>query len=405
MRYGHISVAIPVLAEYENIPHLVESLRCQSFKNFDIYICVNNREGWADDGDEQHCAMYHDNQKTLQYLQSPDAGLPLTVIDRSSPQKGWQGKQHGVGWARKILFETISNNHNSNELIVSLDADTSFSNTYLESVIEAFNSHPGHSALCVPYYHPLSGNDTLDRPLLRYETYMRHYLLNFMAISSPYAFSALGSAMAFPLWAYKRVGGITPLQGGEDFYLMQKFAKTGQLLLSCNDIVKPQGRTSARVPFGTGPAIAKGIDSMDIAYPLYPIEGFRAVADTYAMFPHLYDEDVETPMSDFLRQQLKTDDLWQPLRKNFKTRELFIHACSERVDGLRILQFLKTFPLRRAEAELETLCKPHGISMPTDFNFRSSSIADIDKVRNGLFHLEQKMRFEQDNTIKESFQR
>lgn len=139
---------------------------------------------------------------------------------------------------------------------------------------------------------------------------------------------------------------------------------------------------------------------MDATYPLYPVEGFQAVADTYALFDKLYDEDVETPMSDFLRQQLKTGNLWQPLRKNFKTRDLFIHACQERVDGLRILQFLKTFPVRRAEAELETLCKLHGISMPTDFNFRSSSVADIDKVRNGLFHLEQKMRFEKNNTIK-----
>jgi len=261
------------------------------------------------------------------------------------------------------------------------------------------NSAPHHSALCLPYYHLLSGDGTLDRPMLRYEIYMRHYLLNLLTISSPYAFTALGSAMAFPLWAYRRVGGITPLQGGEDFYLMQKFAKTGRVLLSCNEVVRPQGRPSLRVPFGTGPAIAKGLDSMDATYPLYPVEGFQAVADTYALFDKLYDEDVEMPMSDFLRQQLKTGNLWQPLRKNFKTRDLFIHACQERVDGLRILQFLKTFPVRRAEAELETLCKLHGISMPTDFNFRSSSVADIDKVRNGLFHLEQKMRFEKNNTI------
>lgn len=400
MRYRHVSVAIPVLAEYKNLPRLVEALLSQSFKNFDIYICVNNREGWADDGDGQHSAMYHDNQKALQYLQSLDAGQPLTVIDRSSPTKGWQGKQHGVGWARKTLYDAIAATHDNDELIVSLDADTEFSASYLETVCSAMNSAPHHSALCLPYYHLLSGDDTLDRPMLRYEIYMRHYLLNLLTINCPYAFTALGSAMAFPLWAYKRVGGITPLQGGEDFYLMQKFAKTGRVLLSCNEVVRPQGRPSLRVPFGTGPAIAKGLDSMDATYPLYPVEGFQAVADTYALFDKLYDEDVETPMSDFLRQQLKTGNLWQPLRKNFKARDLFIHACQERVDGLRILQFLKTFPVRRAEAELETLCKLHGISMPTDFNFRSSSVADIDKVRNGLFHLEQKMRFEKNNTIK-----
>ena len=260
-----------------------------------------------------------------------------------------------------MLFDSIAKECDDNELIVSLDADTSFSNTYLESVLCAMNKHPEHSVLSVPYYHPLSNDEYDDRAMLRYEIYMRHYIINLLESGNPYAFTALGSAMVFPLWAYKKVGGITPLQGGEDFYLMQKFAKTGRVLLSCNETVKPQGRKSQRVPFGTGPAIAKGIDSMDITYPLYPAEGFDAVRETYALFFRLYTEDIETPMSDFLRQQLKTDDIWEPMRKNFKTRELFIHACSERVDGLRILQFLKTLPLRSAEEELLLFCNKHRI--------------------------------------------
>ena len=250
------------------------------------------------------------------------------------------------------------------------------------------NSHSENNALCVPYYHPLSGDEQSDRAMLRYEIYMRHYLLNLLESDNPYAFTALGSAMVFPLWAYRRVGGITPLQGGEDFYLMQKFAKTGSILLSCNEVVKPQGRPSLRVPFGTGPAIAKGIDSMDNMYPLYPVEGFRAVSDTFALFLQLYDKETNTPMSAFLCQQLKTDELWQPLRKNFKIRELFIRSCAERVDGLRILQFLKTFPLRSAEEELSLFCKSHRIRFMDDFSFRKSPVAQVDSVRNALFELE-----------------
>ena len=89
-------------------------------------------------------------------------------------------------------------------------------------------------------------------------------------------------------------------------------------------------------------------------------------------------------MSTFLRQQLKDDDLWGPLRKNFKTRELFVHACQERVDGLRILQFLKTLPRRTAEEELAIFCKKHGISIVATFSFQRSPIADIDAVRNAM---------------------
>ena len=395
MRYSHISVAVPMLAELENIQVLIDLFRRQTFKDFSLYCCVNNPDGWADSDDPEQRQMYEDNQATLEYLrelQLSDVDFKIVVLDFSSLGRGWRGRKRGVGWARKELFAAIDAACGDDELVVSLDADTVFSETYLESVLCTMNSHPECNALCVPYYHPLSGNDQQDRAMLRYEIYMRHYLLSLLESDNPYAFTALGSAMVFPLWAYRRVGGITPLQGGEDFYLMQKFAKTGRVLLSCNEVVRPQGRPSLRVPFGTGPAIAKGLDSMDSTYPLYPQEAFEAVANTFAFFPNLYEKDIETPMSDFLRQQLKTDDLWQPLRKNFKTRELFVHSCQERVDGLRILQYLKTFPLRRPEEELRIFCNNHRVSLLDNFDFRTSLVSGVDAVRNALFKLEQQCR-------------
>lgn len=392
MRYKHISVAVPLLAERDNLPALFDSFRKQTFRDFTVYVCVNNPASWSecDSGPERQ--MYDDNARSLEWLDSErySAGFRLVVFSRQ-----WNGKRNGVGWARKELFDSIDADCDKDEIVVSLDADTSFSATYLESVMSELNDNTDCCALCVPYYHPLSGDERCDRAMLRYEIYMRHYLLNLLESNNPYAFSALGSAMVFPLWAYRRVGGITPLQGGEDFYLMQKFAKTGKVLLSCNEVVRPQGRPSLRVPFGTGPAIAKGLDSMDDTYPLYPCEAFRSVADTFALFPQLYDIDIETPMSVFLRQQLKTDEIWQPLRKNFKTRELFVHACQERVDGLRILQFLKTFPRRPAEQELQLFSKSHKISLPADFSFRSSCIGDINALRDSLFELERRERSRQ----------
>ena len=106
-------------------------------------------------------------------------------------------------------------------------------------------------------------------------------------------------------------------------------------------------------------------------------------------------------MTQFLRDQLKRDDIWQPLRKNFKTRELFVHACQERVDGLRILQFLKFYREQMAalrgtvlssEEELRHCCKSHGISMPDDFSFVSSSLAVISNLRDKLFEEELSLR-------------
>lgn len=415
MRYGHISVAIPALAESANLPQLVESLKCQTIKDVDIYICVNNPETWSYSVDDGTRMMYSDNQVSLVYLRHIAEGWPqLHIIDCSSPSHGWTGKRQGVGWARKTIMDVIMSEHGDDELVVSLDADTGFGERYMESVLCALNSHSDCSALAVPYYHPLGGVGETDRAMLRYEIYMRHYLINMLAIrlrlselyalrydihhaDFPYAFTALGSAMVFPLWAYCRVGGYTPLQGGEDFYLMQKFAKTGRLLLSCNEIVRPQGRVSSRVPFGTGPAIAKGVGSMEDTYPLYPHEAFESVAETYSLFPSLYEKDVDTPATAFLCCQLKADDLWQPLRKNFRSLELFVHACQERVDGLRILQFLKYYreqlvSKRSSEEELRYCCNNHGISIPDSFDFVTSPIESINSVRDSLFDLEMSLR-------------
>lgn len=386
-----------MMAELENLPQMLEQLNNQSFQHFSVYCCVNQEE----EESLRESEVYHENQECLSLLRRT-TNLDIKIIDRSSKGCGWVGKRKGVGWARKELFAAIQNDCDKNELIVSMDADTHFSSTYLESILNRLNSHPQWNALCVPYYHPLvSSLDTINRSMLRYELYMRYYLLNLLEIDNPYAFSALGSAMAFPLWAYNRVGGITPLQGGEDFYLMQKFAKTGTFGLWLNEVVEPQGRISNRVPFGTGPAIAKGIDSMEKKYPFYPLHAFEDVRKTFATMPLLYENDIETPMSSFLREQLATEDLWGSVRKNFKNKELFIHATEERVDGLRILQYLriiqKEYETENSCNQLIKYCQSRGINIDDNFDFEHTPIDSINNLRNELFNLELTLRRNHDN--------
>ena len=365
------------MAESANLPALLERLQAQTVKEVSVYCCVNNDEG---------SPLQADNEKCLQLLEQVD-GLSVTVIDRCSPGQGWTGKKRGVGWARKLLFDRIAAERDADELIVSLDADTDFDTDYLEAVFATLNARQDCCAFWVPYFHPLEADEAVCRALLRYECYMRRYLIQLLRIGNPYAFTALGSAMVFPVWAYRRVGGITPLQGGEDFYLMQKFAKTGLLTASfippydsSSMVVRPQGRPSSRVPFGTGPAIVKGVEAMQESYPFYADEGFAAVKATYDLFNALYEGDSETPMSPFLRRQLATDDLWGPLRKNFKSRPLFIKACAERVDGLRILQYLKNTPAYRLP------------DSAMEVDFRHDPLETLDAFRRRLFETEMSLR-------------
>ena len=208
--YTHISVAIPMMDELENIDTLIQLLKKQTYQNFSLYACINQPESWWN-GNEEEIRICKANLATLKQLQQIK-NINIHLIDHCSPTKGWIGKRKGVGWARKELFELIASQSTKNELIVSLDADTTFEINYFEQLIDSMNATPKTNAIAVPYYHPLSGNEILDRGMLRYECYMRYYLINLLQIDNPYAFSALGSAMVFPLWAYNRVGGITPLQ-------------------------------------------------------------------------------------------------------------------------------------------------------------------------------------------------
>jgi len=368
-----------MLDELESIGTLLECLRRQTFQAFTLYACVNQPESWHGSADLWQRQVVENNRLTIERL-SQTADLDLVVIDRSSKGFGWTEKSKGVGWARKVLMERIAAERGDDEIVVSLDADTRFDPSYFASIVAAFNHHPTLSAISVPYYHPLTDNPNLNRRLLRYECYMRHYMLNMLYIASPYAFTALGSAMAFTVAAYKKAGGITPLQGGEDFYLMQKFVKTGTVLVGGEDMehlmVRPQGRISQRVPFGTGPAVVMTIAEQKQKYPFYEKEGFLKVKATYDLFPTLFDADHETPMTTFLKDQLKTDDLWGPLRRNFKTRDLFVRACKEKVDGLRILQFLRS---------QQTFYNP-------PINFMEAPIEQLEAYRNQLFNKENNLR-------------
>lgn len=382
-----IAIAIPMLDEAENVNSLLQELCDQSYQDFALYVCVNQPEGWWDDGEEEHKRVCQSNAATIEVLRHAVTPFTINIIDHTSRGAGWQGKKRGVGWARKEIMNSIATRCEDEDIVVSMDADTHIGKHYLRNVAETMRRRPNVGAIGVPYYHPLTREEGNDRSLLRYESYMRQYLIEMMRIGSPYAFTAIGSAMVFRLKTYKRVGGYTPLQGGEDFYLMQKFAKTGVIINHLDSEseptsmrVEPSGRASKRVPFGTGPAVGMSIDEQERHYPFYRSESFDKIKETYDTFQELYERDIETPMSQFLREQLRTEDVWGPLRKNFKTKELFIHACHERVDGLRILQYLKSRESDRYTKD------------PIDF--ARERIELLDEYRNELYRKEMTMRWQ-----------
>lgn len=391
--------ALPVMNEWSNIDKLISCLSLQTYRNFELVVCVNQYDSWWKDNNQKNICI--DNQHSLEYLKTTEE-LEVIVIDKTSEGNGWLPKKGGVGWARKIIMDHISVTGNSTDIIVSIDADTYYPPEYLQSIVSFFNNNNKLLGLALPYYHRLADDET-DRLILRYEIYMRYYLLNMFRINNPYSFTALGSAMAFPVWAYQKVGGLTPVAAGEDFYFLQKLMKSGNVGIWCETIAFPSPRFSNRVAFGTGPALIKGNTGNWSSYPHYKVESFDKIQDTYQLFDRLYMENIETPMDEFIIEFIGQENIWEPLRRNYKDRLNFKKACINKIDGLRILQFLRREHENDKQADevnlYNFLINYHRdnlngelIQKLHNFDYKDSELITLIEIRELLTNIEMKIR-------------
>lgn len=394
-----LHIALPVMDEQEFLPRTLECIAAQSHPDYKVYICVNQPDAYWDDAASRGIAER--NVSTLkQLLQQNDPRI--FVIDHTSPGRGWKGKKHGVGHARKVIMEEISRRAAPDDVVISLDADTSFPENYFQTVAENFRRNPDAVAASIPYYHPLPKDPSAARAILRYEIYMRHYFLNLARIGSPYTFTALGSAMAFTVKACRAIGGMTPKLSGEDFYFLQKLRKYGTVLLWNETMVYPEARFSNRVFFGTGPAMIKGAAGDWSSYPIYPDSLFKALLETYLTAPLLFLKTFDTEVTRFLKRALKEDDPFRLLRENHSDSLHFIRAFHEKLDGLRILQFLKTYNNQSEQGDEANLFDfldkyyPGAIQamqlIKNRFSFCNSPLSQLEKLRNLLFEKEMEVR-------------
>jgi len=129
-------------------------------------------------------------------------------------------------------------------------------------------------------------------------------------------------------------------------------------------------------------------------------------------FPDLFAGSVETPLDDFLHEETNTGDPWQPLRENHKTLKRFVRACHQRLDGLRILQYLKAEYRRAPSGDRTTLIgwldrhgsALHGIEAEAsrwrlvlqERPLPDLSISELDAIRRMLFYMEDGYRKKDD---------
>lgn len=397
-----IRVAIPAMDELHDLPVTLDALSKQQTKTpFEVFVCVNQPENYWTDPEKR--AICENNRQLLETLYNYHF-LTLHILDYSSPGHGWKGKKSGVGFARRVLFDNILSVSEPDDLIVSMDADTYVNPHYLESISTLFEHNKHINALAVPYYHPLVPEDeTRSRAMLRYEIYMRNYAINLLSINSPYGFTALGSAIVMRADALRKIGNITPLQSGEDFYLVQKLCKMGGLKLFNTECVYPASRYSNRVPFGTGPAMVKGAVGIWDSYPLYPHSLFEPIYDAYQHLHDLYDGVFHVEENDFLsflQKDTQKADIWLDIRQNVTDFPHFVKAFHQKADGLRLLQYVRSrhqqHSVKEEDALYENLKRWSPDRCPDWFSaskpLSGYALTQLNILRNILFDKEKALR-------------
>ena len=176
--------------------------------------------------------------------------LLLLDLDESGPLDA----REGVGLARKtgcdLALAWHVKGHIASPWINNTDADAQLPADYFSRL-----QGQHHAAICWPYCH--GEGDTPEQTLAcqRYELRLHHYVLGLAWAGSPYAFHTLGSCISVHAEHYAKVGGFPRRNGAEDFYLLNKLAKTGSIFSAPGNGLQLQARPSDRVPFGTGPAV------------------------------------------------------------------------------------------------------------------------------------------------------
>jgi len=202
------------------------------------------------------------------------------------------GHQTGAGIPRKIgMDEAIRNaGDDKMDIIVSLDADCTVEKNYLTEIYKQFKQHRLNSAT-ISFHHPVD-HLPVDSPLriatVHYEKYLRYYRTALEYTGYPYPFYTVGSAFAITVETYRKVGGMGRQQSGEDFYFLQKVFPLGHTKYIDTTTVYPEARPSDRVPFGTGPALKRALESGELTPKSYNPEAFRSLRSLFSNVNSLF---------------------------------------------------------------------------------------------------------------------
>jgi glycosyltransferase involved in cell wall biosynthesis len=367
-------VVIPAYAEKEMLFSTLASLaqNAPSSLAYSFILCVINNK------DNSPFAAIENNLQTIEYMDAlvkkkslkkfnagkelynllvniADAGLRLGCINASSKGYEMPQKSGGVGMARKIgmdmALRLLRKNSATRNLILSLDADTLVRNDYLSVIKDHFT--PGIKTAIVAYEHQMPQDDVLQAAICCYEIFLRYWVLGLKYARSPWAFHSIGSTIAVSTEAYLDVRGMNKRSAGEDFYFLNKLAKTGKIDYIKKTCVYPSARASTRVPFGTGKRIQRFLAGVcKDEYRLYDPRIFAVLAGWLQMMKtrSICGEDEILMKAEQIHPALKSflkgagfPDVWSKICRSVKDEKTLERQFNDWFDGFKTLKLINYF--------------------------------------------------------------
>ncbi|AZQ83821.1 hypothetical protein EKO29_07145 [Colwellia sp. Arc7-635] len=263
--------------------------------------------------------------------------------------------EQGVGLARKIGADLAVALYFAGKItsswVHSSDADAYLPDNYLiahtDSDVQGDDKFKSAVASCCNFYH-YSENQAIHQANWLYERALRYYVAGLHFAKSPYAYFTIGSTLSFNMLAYCQARGFPKRSAGEDFYLLNKLAKLGDIVYLADVTIKLDARPSQRVPFGTGPAV-QGIMQLiaqEQDYQYYHPEIFIELKACLQAFEHLWQEREQpeqwlTGLSQGAQQALKNIGLLTFIAKQKSAKQAqFNKQLIVWFDSFKTLKFI-----------------------------------------------------------------
>lgn len=374
------TVVIPAIAESENIQVLLSSLSKneKQLLNETLLMFVINNLASSDK------EIKKDNQKSISYLRSlikkykdyqdsrntNHSGMVIGLVDAASEGNEFGDKTGGVGLARKIgmdLALTAFDYTTSNKkIIISLDADCTVDKSYLSAITDAFNDLSMNAATMEFAHNKDSGAD--ETAILGYEIFLRYYVVGLLYAQSPYAYHTIGSTFACDHEAYIKVGGMNTRKAAEDFYFLQKLAKSYSIGKINDTVVNPSARESWRVPFGTGKSVMK-LQEGEKQLLLYDPQIFNILKEWLEFFKSDYSlntealllkaENIHLELYNFLVSK-NFSTQWEKILKNSASEKQLSYQRKNWFDAFNTLKLIhhlrdSAFPMREINSAIKQM--------------------------------------------------